>query len=89
VVQKFCITEPNVRQWKKQKELLKEANSTQKAFCGPKHRNFNVVHEKVLKFVLEKHKYGLNITRETIKMKALETATSLKIPQQGFKASKH
>jgi hypothetical protein len=36
--------EPNVQQWKKQKELLKEANSTQKAFCGPKHRNFNVVH---------------------------------------------
>jgi hypothetical protein len=37
--------------------------------------------------VLEKRKNGLPITRETIRMKALEIATSLKIPRQDFKAS--
>jgi hypothetical protein len=53
----------------------------------PKHGNFNTVDEKVLEFVLEKRKNGLPITRETIRMKALEIATFLKIPQQDFKAS--
>jgi hypothetical protein len=37
--------------------------------------------------VLEKRKNGLPVTRETIRMKALEIATSLKIPRQDFKAS--
>jgi hypothetical protein len=37
--------------------------------------------------VLEKHKSGLPVTRGTIRIKALEIATSLKIPQQDFKAS--
>jgi hypothetical protein len=37
--------------------------------------------------VLEKHKNGLPVTRETIQMKALEIAASLKIPRQDFKAS--
>jgi hypothetical protein len=37
--------------------------------------------------VLEKRKNGLPITRETIRMKALEIAISLKIPRQHFKAS--
>jgi hypothetical protein len=48
------------------KELLKGPISTRKAFCGTKHGNFNAVDEKVMKFVLEKHKNGLPITRETI-----------------------
>jgi transposase-like protein len=85
--QKFSVAEPNLRHWRKQKELLKGATSTQKAFCGPKHGNFKDVDEKVLEFVLEKRKNCLPITRETIRMKALEIATSLKIPQQDFKAS--
>jgi hypothetical protein len=76
---KFDVAEPNVRRWRKQEELLKGANSTQKAFRGPKHGNFNAVDEKVLEFVLEKCKNGLPVTRETIRMKALEIATSLKI----------
>jgi hypothetical protein len=37
--------------------------------------------------VLEKHKNGLPVIGKTIRMKALETATSLKIPWQDFKAS--
>jgi transposase-like protein len=63
---KFGVTEPNVRCWRKQKELLKGANSTRKAFRGPKHGNFNAADEKVLEVVLEKRKNGLPITRETI-----------------------
>jgi transposase-like protein len=84
---KFGVAEPNVRRWRKQKELLKGASSTRKAFRGPKHGNFNAVDEKVLEFVLEKRKNGLPVTRETIRMKALEIATSLKIQRQDFKAS--
>jgi transposase-like protein len=85
---KFGVVEPNVRRWRKQKEQLKGANSNQKPFRGPKHGNFNAVDEKVLEFVLEKRKNGPPVTRETIRMKALEIATSLKIPRQDFKASK-
>jgi hypothetical protein len=40
------------------KELLKGANSTRKAFHGPKHGTFNGADEKVLEFVLEKCKNG-------------------------------
>jgi hypothetical protein len=79
--------EPNVRRLRKQKELLKGANSTRKAFCGPKHGNFNAADKKVLRIVLEKRKNGFPVTGETIRMKALEIATSLKIPRQDFKAS--
>jgi hypothetical protein len=70
---KFGVAELNVRCWRKQKELLKEENSTQKAFRG----NFNAGDEKVLEFVLEKRKNGLPVTRETIRMKTLEIAASL------------
>jgi transposase-like protein len=45
---KFGVAEPNVRCWRKQKELLKGANSTREAFHGPKHGNFNAVDKKVL-----------------------------------------
>jgi transposase-like protein len=72
--QKFGVMDLKVRHWRKQK-LLKGANSTQKAFRGPKHGNFNAADKKVLEFVLEKRKNGLPITRETIRMKALDTAT--------------
>jgi transposase-like protein len=84
---KFGVAEPNVRRWRKQKELLKGANSTRKAFRGPKHGNFNAADEKFLGFVLQSIKNGLPVTRETIRMKALEIATSLKIPRQDFKAA--
>jgi transposase-like protein len=87
MARKFSVAEPNVRRWRKQKELLKGANSTRKAFCGPNHGNFNAIDEKVLESVLEKRKNGLPVTREIIRMKALEIAASLKIPRQDFKAS--
>jgi hypothetical protein len=51
---------------RKQDKLLKGANSTQKAFCGPKHGKFNAVDKKFQEFVLGKCKNGLPITRETI-----------------------
>jgi hypothetical protein len=54
-----------MQHWRKQKELLKGANSTQKAFCKPKHRNLNATN-KVLLFVLEKFKNGHPITSQTI-----------------------
>jgi transposase-like protein len=84
---KFGVAEPNVRRWRKQKELLKGVNSTRKEFGGPKHENFNAVTRKFWS-LLEKRKNGLPVTRETILMKALEIATSLKIPWQNFKANK-
>jgi transposase-like protein len=75
---KFGVAEPNVRRWRKQKQLLKGTNSTRKAFRGPKHGNFNAVDEKFLEFVEEKRKNGLPVTRETIRMRAFEIATSLR-----------
>jgi hypothetical protein len=65
MARKFDVTELNVRR-RKQKELLKGANSTRKAFRGPKHGNFNAIDEKILEFVLERSKNGLPVTRETI-----------------------
>jgi hypothetical protein len=53
------------------KLLLKGANSTLKAFSGPKQGNLNATNEKVLEFLLEEHKNYLSITSET-KMAALE-----------------
>jgi hypothetical protein len=53
----------------------------------PKHGNFNAVDKKVLEFMLQKCKNGLPVTRETKRIKALEIATSLKIPLKDFKAS--
>lgn len=84
--QKFSVVEPNVRCWKKQKELLKEANSTRKAFRKTRHGNFNAADEKVLKFVFEKYKKRPSRYRRN-DTKALEVATSLKIVQQDFKAN--
>jgi hypothetical protein len=49
---KFGVVELKAHARRKQKELLKGTNSTQKAFRGPKHGNFNAVDEKVLEFVL-------------------------------------
>jgi transposase-like protein len=72
MARKFGVAEPNVRHWRKQKELLKGANSTRKAFRGSKRGNFNAVDKKVLEFVLEKRTNGLPVTRETIRMKALD-----------------
>jgi hypothetical protein len=56
----------------KTKRTIKRANSTRKAFLGPKHGNFYAVDEKVLEFVLEKRKNGLPVTREAVQMKAKE-----------------
>jgi hypothetical protein len=64
VARKFGVAEPNVRGWRKQKELLKGANSTPKAFRGTKHGNFIAIDDKVLEFVLEKRKNGLPVTRD-------------------------
>jgi uncharacterized protein YciI len=65
---KFGVAGPNVLCRRKQKGplVLKRANSTQKAFQWPKHGNFNAIDEKILEFVLEKHKNDLRITREII-----------------------
>jgi transposase-like protein len=72
---KLGVSEPNVRRWRKQKELLKGANSNRLAFRGPKHGNFNAVDKKVLEFVLEKRKNGLPVTREAIQ---IDTVTYLR-----------
>jgi hypothetical protein len=70
-----------------QTELLKGANSTPKALFGMKHGHINAADKIILVFVIEKHKDVLPITRERIRKKALETITSVKIPQQDCKAS--
>jgi hypothetical protein len=56
-----------VRSWRKQKELLKGANSAWKAFRGPKHGNFNAVAKKALEFVLENVKMAFPLPEKQYK----------------------
>jgi hypothetical protein len=70
---------------KNKKNYYKEQIQPEKHFVGPEWEfQFD---EKVLEFGLEKRKNVLPVARETIRMKAMETVTSLKIPRQDFKAS--
>jgi len=55
-------------------------------FCGPKQGNFNATDKEVLDSVPEKLEYGLPITTDTVWIKALEDAKSLKILWPDFKA---
>lgn len=83
----FGISEANVRRWRSSKERLRNANSTRKAFSGPKKGRFGDIDKIVVEFVREKRNEGVAITTEIIKMKAREVASSLNIPRTLFKAS--
>lgn len=86
--QHYGVSEANVRRWRKMKDRLKNANSTRKAFSGPKHGRFIELERTVVEYVREKRNEGLPITVEVIKMKALEVATTLKIVRADFRASR-
>uniref|UniRef100_A0A3B3R247 HTH CENPB-type domain-containing protein n=1 Tax=Paramormyrops kingsleyae TaxID=1676925 RepID=A0A3B3R247_9TELE len=84
---KYEVTECNVRQWRAQKERLKNANSQRKSFRGPQCGRFQEIDRRVCKYVTEKCKDGMPITRAIIQLKALEIAKELNIPTNEFKAS--
>lgn len=83
----FGISEKNVRRWRKQKNELKNAATTRKSFGGPKVGRFDEVEKILINFVREKRADGLPISREVMRFKALEIATSLNIPRGDFSAS--
>lgn len=84
---KYSITENNVRRWRKDYDRLRSANSTRKAFRGPKKGRFSEIDEQVALFVKAKRDEGKPITREIMVMKAIEVATELGVPRTEFKAS--
>jgi hypothetical protein len=53
----------------------------------PEGWNFSAIGKEVLDLVLVKHKEAIPVTREAVRMKALEVAASLMIPSQDFEAS--
>lgn len=84
---KYTVDEKNIRRWRNEKEVLKIACSTRKAFRGPKKGQHKDLDELVVKYIVEKRAEGLPITREVITLKALEIATEMGIPRHQFKAS--
>uniref|UniRef100_A0A8C9ZJZ3 Pogo transposable element derived with KRAB domain n=1 Tax=Sander lucioperca TaxID=283035 RepID=A0A8C9ZJZ3_SANLU len=83
---KFGVTECNVRRWRAQKERLKNTNSQRKAFRGPQSGKFAELDDRIYEYVIEKHRDAMPITREIIRLRALELAKELNIPTNEFKA---
>lgn len=83
---KFGVSECNVRRWRQMKDRLKNANTTRKSFRGPKKGRYPALDEEVVNYVREKRKEGFPITREVMRMKAVELCREMGIA--GFKASK-
>uniref|UniRef100_A0A8D0D2D7 HTH CENPB-type domain-containing protein n=1 Tax=Sander lucioperca TaxID=283035 RepID=A0A8D0D2D7_SANLU len=84
---KFGVTECNVRRWRAQKERLKNTNSQRKAFRGPQSGKFAELDDRIYEYVIEKRQDAMPITREIIRLRALELAKELNIPTNEFKAS--
>ena len=66
---KFCISKVNILKWRQSKEKLRNANSSQKSFSGPKKGRYHELEQKVIEYVREKRNEALPITREVIRMK--------------------
>uniref|UniRef100_A0A8C9YTA0 HTH CENPB-type domain-containing protein n=1 Tax=Sander lucioperca TaxID=283035 RepID=A0A8C9YTA0_SANLU len=81
------VTECNVRRWRTQKERLKNTNSQRKAFRGPQSGKFAELDDRIYEYVVEKRRDGMPITREIIRLRALELAKELNILTNEFKAS--
>ena len=69
---KFGVTEACVRRWRMMKSDLRNTCAAGKVFRGPKSRRFPELEQQVVEFVQDKRNEGFPITREIIKMKALE-----------------
>ena len=84
---KYSVSEKNIRLWRKNVSTYKKTNSARKAFRGPKKGRFVQIDQEVYNFVIQKRNEGLPISREVMKIKALEIAKDLKISKEEFKAS--
>ena len=61
----FGILESNVRYWRKQKELLKNAKSDRKAFRGPKAGKYSALEDELLTYFEELRNDGIAVTHGT------------------------
>ena len=72
VWRKFGESEVNIRKWQQIKEKLRNTNSSQKSFSGPKIGRYHELEQKIIEYVWEKRNEGLLITLEAIRVKTLE-----------------
>jgi hypothetical protein len=74
---KFDITEANVHRWRQMKEKLRNANSSQKSFSGPKIGCFHDLEQRAIQYVREKCNKGFPIMWEVTCTKALELSCEM------------
>lgn len=84
---RYGVNESNVRNWKADLNRLKNANSSRKAFRGPKTGHFHKVDRLVVDFIREKQNDGMPISRDVVHLKAQEVAREMNILRTSFKAS--
>jgi hypothetical protein len=73
----------------KQKQKLRNVNSTRKSFSGPKHGHFHEVEEQVVQFVCTQRQNGIPPSCDIINLRAQEIAKMLPVNSsyQEFKVS--
>jgi hypothetical protein len=84
----FGILESNVRYWRKQKELLKNAKSDSRAFRGSKTGKYSALEDELLNFFEELKNDVIAVTHDMLHLRAGELAKSHNISDDEFKASR-
>lgn len=84
---KYDVDEKRVRYWIKQKDALAATNRSRKAFCGKKCK-YPQLESELLKYVTDTRRDGYAVSTDMIRVKALNIARHMEIPQTQFKASR-
>jgi hypothetical protein len=84
----FGILESNVRYWRKPKEILKNAKSDSRAFCGPKAGKYSALEDELLTYFEELRNNVITVTHDMLQLRAGELAKSHNILDSEFKASR-
>jgi hypothetical protein len=78
---KFGVKRSNIHRWQQMKDKLRNVNSSRKAFREPVEGSFHELEQCVFEYVCEKHKDSFPITRDVIRMKALELLCQIQYPE--------
>ncbi|KAH9379826.1 hypothetical protein HPB48_010401 [Haemaphysalis longicornis] len=84
---KFDMDEKRVRYWIKQKDALATTNRSRKAFRGKKCK-YPELEGKLFKYVVDTRRDGYAISTDMIRVKALNIARHMEMPQAQFKANR-
>ncbi|KAH7958680.1 hypothetical protein HPB49_004289 [Dermacentor silvarum] len=83
----YDVDEKRVRYWIKQKDALAATNRSQKAFRGKKCK-YPELEGELVKFVIDIRIDGYAVSTDMVRVKALNIARHMEIPQAEFKASR-